>query len=64
MRRSHTKQREMEMGRQVTHRQDENGVMRQIVSPEKLKQILDDDGDSYSRPDDWTDEDEWNVAGQ
>ena len=45
----------------ITHRPDENGVMRQIVSPQTLRKILDHDGDDYTKPADWTDNDEWNV---
>jgi hypothetical protein len=50
------------MGRQITHQPDENGIMRQIVSPAKLREILDRDGDDYSRPDHFGPKDEWDVA--
>jgi len=51
------------MGRQITHQPDENGIYRQIVSPAKLRQILDEDGDNYSRPEHFNPADEWNVDG-
>ena len=35
---------------QITHRPDEQGVYRQIVSPAALREVLDDQGDTYERP--------------
>lgn len=51
------------MSGEITHRRDPNtGHMRQIVPPWRLRQMLDEDGDSYDPPDDWTDDDEWDVG--
>jgi hypothetical protein len=50
------------MGREITHRPDEHGIMRQIVSAERLREILDTDGDDYIRPKDFKPEDEWDVG--
>jgi len=52
------------MARQITHQMDRDaGFMRQIVSPHTLRQILDEDGDDYSRPRDFGPLDEWKVEG-
>jgi hypothetical protein len=47
---------------QITHQPDENGVMRQIVTPQTLRAVLDEAGDDYTRPSDFGPEDEWDVA--
>lgn len=48
---------------ETTHELDlETGNYRQIVSPERLREILDADGDSYERPDWLTDDDEWDTG--
>lgn len=48
---------------ETTHRKDpDTGNMRQVVSPERLREILDADGDSYDPPSDFGPDDEWNVA--
>lgn len=47
---------------EATHRPDENGVLRQTVTPETLRAILDADGDTHDRPADFSPDDEWNVA--
>lgn len=51
------------MSREVTHRRDpDTGHYIQTVSPERLREILDADGETYERPDHLTDADEWEVA--
>jgi hypothetical protein len=50
------------MTRQTTHHADENGIMRQIVTPAILRQILDQDGSDYARPDSFGPDDEWNIG--
>lgn len=51
------------MAREITHRTDpETGRAIQIVSPERLREILDEDGDTYDRPKDFGQDDEWEVA--
>ncbi len=47
--------------REITHKRDEEGNYRQIVSPARLKEILDADGDSYDRPAGFGSDDEWDV---
>lgn len=48
---------------EITHIIDpETGNRVQIVSPERLRAILDEDGDNYERPADFTEADEWRVA--
>jgi len=47
---------------QITHRSDSTGRMVQIVTPEELRRVLDQDGDTYDRPTSFGDRDEWNVA--
>lgn len=49
---------------EITHKPDANGVLRQIVTPARLRQILDRDGDDYSKPVDFKDADEWRVEGE
>ena len=49
------------MTREITHREDKHGNMIQLVSPRRLKEILDEDGDDCSRPEGWTEDDEWMV---
>lgn len=46
---------------EITHQPDENGVMRQIVSPARLREILDADGETYDKPTDFGPDDEWEV---
>ena len=47
---------------ETTHRRDqETGNMVQIVTPERLREILDADGDDYERPSDFGPDDEWDV---
>lgn len=46
---------------QITHKQDQDGHLVQIVTPKKLKEILDENGESYDRPDWFGSEDEWEV---
>ena len=49
---------------ETTHQRDpETGHMRQLVTPQRLRKILDNDGDDYSRPCDLGPDDEWDVAG-
>ena len=53
------------MTSEVTHRRDPwTGNMRQLVSPERLREILDQDGETYDPPDDFGPEDEWFVSGE
>lgn len=48
---------------ETTHTRDpETGAMRQIVSAERLREILDAEGSDYSRPGDFSPSDEWDVA--
>lgn len=48
---------------QTTHIVDEEtGRYRQIVSPETLREVLDETGDDYERPDWMSDADEWDVG--
>jgi hypothetical protein len=49
---------------QITHQPDENGVMRQIVTPETLRQVLEDAGDDYTRPEFFGPADEWDVCAE
>lgn len=52
------------MSREATHRFDrEWGRIVQIVSAERLREILDAGRDSYERPKDFGPDDEWDVAG-
>lgn len=46
---------------QITHTPDENGILRQVVSPEELRRILDEDGETYDKPDHFGNEDEWDI---
>lgn len=48
---------------QITHERNEEGRYIQIVTPEELRAVLDGQGGDYSRPSDFRDGDEWNVAG-
>lgn len=46
---------------QITHRFID-GQHIQIVTPRKLKEILDDNGESYEKPEHFLESDEWEVA--
>lgn len=46
---------------QITH-QLRDGRYIQIVTPAKLRAVLDADGDDYKRPTDFRDGDEWDVG--
>jgi hypothetical protein len=47
---------------EITHQKDpDTGAMRQLVSPERLREILDADGDDYSPPSGFGPDDEWEV---
>jgi len=46
------------MSTEITHVVYEGKVV-QLVSPERLREILDADGDTYDRPQDFGPEDEW-----
>lgn len=48
------------MAREITH-QVVDGRMVQVVPPARLREILDSDGESYDRPDDFGPDDEWQV---
>lgn len=51
------------MSREITHRPDpDTGHLRQLVSPRRLREILDADDESYERPDGWGPNDEWDVG--
>lgn len=48
---------------EVTHRYDNNtGRYMQVVPPEVLRRILDEQGSDYSPPDHFGPDDEWDVA--
>jgi hypothetical protein len=48
---------------EITHEPDPiTGHYRQLVSPARLRAILDAEGSDYTRPEDFTPEDEWVVA--
>ena len=49
------------MNKEVTHKTID-GKLVQIVSAARLREILDDDGETYERPKDFGPEDEWFVA--
>lgn len=50
------------MGREITHRLDpETRVYVQIVSPRRLREILDQDGETYDPPSGFGPLDEWDV---
>jgi hypothetical protein len=47
---------------EITHKFDETiGCLVQVVTPERLRQILDSEGEDHSRPDYFSDFDEWEV---
>lgn len=47
---------------ETTHVPDpDDGHLVQVVSPDRLRALLDEHGDSYDRPDDFRPEDEWYV---
>lgn len=47
---------------EITHRYNpDTGCMIQIVSSEKLREILDADGDNYEKPNEFKANDEWDV---
>lgn len=48
------------MSREITHIVID-GKAKQIVSPERLQEILNDDGESYERPKHFGTDDEWNL---
>ena len=51
------------MSREVTHRRDpDTGLYRQIVSPERLREILRRDGDTLDPPAGFGAGDEWDVG--
>lgn len=51
------------MSRETTHRQDpDTGHYVQIVSPARLREILDDDGEDYDPPSGFGPHDEWIVG--
>lgn len=51
------------MSNEITHQRDpDDGHMRQIVSAQRLREILDKDGESYDRPKEFRPDDEWDVA--
>lgn len=51
--------------REITHCKDpETGTLRQIVTPERLCEILAEDGDTTDRPNDFGPDDEWDVGKQ
>lgn len=50
------------MSAEITHQRDQDGRMRQIVSAERLTEILIRDGDTLDKPDDFGPGDEWFVA--
>lgn len=51
------------MAREKTHEVDrETKRVVQLVSAERLREILDEDGETYERPRDFGADDEWDVA--
>ena len=51
------------MAREITHTRDrETKRLVQVVSPERLRDLLEADGDDYTRPRDFAADDEWDVA--
>ena len=51
------------MTREITHRKDpETGNYTQIVSPERLREILDADGETHDPPSGFGPSDEWDVG--
>lgn len=47
---------------ETTHRRDpDTGYYIQVVSPARLREILDDAGEDYTPPSGFGDEDEWDV---
>lgn len=51
------------MAREITHRVDrETGHVVQLVSPERLREILVADSESLARPKDFGPNDEWDVG--
>jgi hypothetical protein len=55
---------EDDMAGEITHRTEADGRYRQIVSPRRLREILDRDGDDYSKPSWMRPDDEWFVVDQ
>jgi hypothetical protein len=51
------------MTREITHTRHPDGYLQQIVSPARLRAILDEDGEDYSRPTEFGPADEWEVEG-
>jgi len=49
---------------EITHRTDEDGILRQIVPPRALRAVLDAEGSDYSRPDWLAADDEWDVGDE
>jgi hypothetical protein len=51
------------MAREITHRVDrETRRVVQLVSAERLREILDEDGEDYARPRHFGADDEWDVG--
>lgn len=49
--------------REITHKTDrDTGRIVQLVSPKRLREILDADGDTYDRPKHFGPDDEWDVG--
>lgn len=46
---------------EITHRRDDDGNYVQIVSAARLREILEDDGESLDRPKHFGPRDEWEV---
>lgn len=47
---------------EITHTKDpDTGYLIQVVTPSRLRAILDDAGESHDRPSDFCDEDEWDT---
>ena len=48
---------------EITHQQDpETGHMRQVVTPERLREVLVEQGETLDPPSDFGSNDEWNVG--
>lgn len=53
------------MPREITHRYNpETRNYVQVVTPERLREILDADGEDYSRPSGFGPKDQWDVADE
>lgn len=52
----------LETQMEITHTDLGDGYLTQLVSAQRLREILDAEGSDHSRPADFSDDDEWEVA--